>query len=420
MTQHETYKALTVESLPQRLSNINEVVSRVGTDAAQWNVAEVGDGNLNLVFIVSGDTGTVIVKQALPYVRLVGDSWPLPLYRAYYEHEALVRQQTRDPGRVPDIYFFNREQALIVMEFLQPHTILRGKLIRGEQVRGVDDTLGKFCARTAFRGSELAMKSADKKADVALFAGNVDIPAITEALVFTDPYFNAEMNHHTPGLDALVEEMRSNVALKQHVQAMLSRFASNTETMVHGDLHSGSIMCTDNESRVIDPEFVQYGPMGFDLGMLTANYLMAYFSQPGHRTGDALKNYQQWILGVIENTVASFNAEFTHLWNNERNGMLYPKALFEDQGHSSADACASVLSHIWSDAVTICGIEMHRRTLSLAHNADFEEIEDTAVRAPLEARNIRMGMELILNAGNIESAKDITEMARQYNSENCL
>jgi 5-methylthioribose kinase len=33
-------------------------------------------------------TGSVIVKQALPYVRLVGDSWPLPLKRAFFEYHA--------------------------------------------------------------------------------------------------------------------------------------------------------------------------------------------------------------------------------------------------------------------------------------------------------------------------------------------
>ena len=45
----------------------------------EWLVREVGDGNLNLVFIVTGPAGGVVVKQALPYVRLVGESWPLPL-----------------------------------------------------------------------------------------------------------------------------------------------------------------------------------------------------------------------------------------------------------------------------------------------------------------------------------------------------
>jgi 5-methylthioribose kinase len=190
------------------------------------------------------------------------------------------------------------------------------------------------------------MKSADKKADVGLFAGNVDIPAITEALVFTDPYFSAEMNHHTEGLDPVVTRLRSDVALKVKVQQALQRFVSNTETMVHGDLHSGSIMSTDSESRVIDPEFAQYGPMGFDIGMLCANFLMAYFSQPAHR-GDDLDAYQAWILGVIEEVCTTFETEFRHLWKTERTGILYPASLFEDQGQDSTPACDAVLAGIW-------------------------------------------------------------------------
>lgn len=420
MTSKQTYQALTIETLAERLGSIELVTEQVGTETNHWTVQEVGDGNLNLVFIVAGPSGTVIVKQALPYVRLVGDSWPLPLYRAFYEHEALVRQEARDPGRVPQLLYFDREQALIVMEFFSPHLILRRKLIKGERVAGLADTLGHFCARTAFRGSELSMQSDEKKKDVALFAGNIAVPAITESLVFTDPYYNAEMNHHTLGLDALVEKLRANVVLKQRVQRMLSRFASNTETMLHGDLHSGSIMSTDNQSRVIDPEFVQYGPMGFDIGMLTANYLMAYFSQPAHRSEDQLEGYQDWILEIIEQTAAAFNREFIGLWQTERTGMLYPTSLFEDQGHSSADACTSVLEHLWRDAYSFCGIEMHRRTLSLAHNADFEDIEDIAVRAPLEARNLQMGVELIMHAEQIETVQAITDMAKRFNTENCL
>ncbi len=202
MDQNNTYEKLSADTLAARLGGLAAVTDRVGADTSKWMVREVGDGNLNLVFVLEGPKGTVIVKQALPYVRLVGDSWPLPLYRAFFEHQALFRQQERAPGMVPEVFHFDKEQALIVMEFYQPHIILRGKLIAGETVRNLPEMLGAFCARTAFRGSELSMASAEKKADVGLFSGNVEIPAITEALVFTDPYYDAEMNHHTPGLDA--------------------------------------------------------------------------------------------------------------------------------------------------------------------------------------------------------------------------
>ena len=39
--------------------------------------------------------------------------------------------------------------------------------------------------------------------------------------------------------------------------------------------------------------------------------------------------------------------------------------MFEDQGDSSDFALNEMLEHIWQDAVAVCGIEMHRRVLSL-------------------------------------------------------
>ncbi|MEO9526083.1 S-methyl-5-thioribose kinase [Roseibium sp.] len=417
MNTPDLYRPLTPEELGGRLSAVPVVAARVGEDPARWTVKEVGDGNLNLVFIVEGPVGTVIVKQALPYVRLVGDSWPLPLYRAYYENHALVRQAERDPGSVPEVYHFDEAQALIVMEFLSPHKILRRKLIDGEKVAGLGGFLGRFCARTAFRGSELSLKSADKKKDVGLFSGNVEIPAITEALVFTDPYYDAKMNHHTPGLDPVVADLRGNPHLKARAQRMLMKFASNTETMLHGDLHSGSIMSTDAESKVIDPEFVQYGPIGFDVGMLVANFLMAYFSQPAHREASALLSYQDWILTVIEEVLTAFEAEFRTLWSAERTGMLYPAALFEDQEQSSVEACSELLAEIRSDALGFCGIEMHRRTLSLAHNADFEDIGDETLKRRLETRNLLMGAELLLRAEEIGTNGMLLDLARQFNAK---
>ena len=416
----EKYEPLTIETLADRLGSVDAICKVVGDDTSKWKIDEVGDGNLNLVYTVSSESGNIIIKQALPYVRLVGDSWPLPLSRSFYEHEVLVRQAKRDPGSVPAIYYFDKEQAIIAMEMLLPHIILRKKLIAGEYVNGLAQRLGEFCARNAFRGSDLSLKTADKKSDTAMFQGNLALMAITESLVFTEPYFEAEMNHHTEGLDPVVKTLRSDVKMKSEAQKMLMKFTSNTETLCHGDLHSGSVMCTDNETKVIDPEFGFYGPMGFDIGMLISNYLMAYFSQPGHRDSEKLLEYQNWILKVIEETFETFQQEFKKLWNSERTGILFPRSMFEDQGDSSDFALNKMLEHIWQDAVAVCGIEMHRRVLSLAHNADFEEISDTKKRSQLEAKNLMMGRELILNNNSIKNADALTSLAKKFNSENYL
>ena len=416
----QDYRALSVDTLSQRLGSVEAVASRVGGEPVNWEIREVGDGNLNLVFIVTGSRTSVVVKQALPYVRMVGESWPLPIYRAHYEYYALIRQAKRAPGIAPEVYYFDKPQALIVMEYLHPHTILRRKLINGERVARLGETIGQFCARTAFRGSELSLSSPEKKQDVGLFSGNVAIPAITESLVFTDPYYGAEMNHHTPELSPVVDELRRNVRLKAKVQRLLMKFTANTETMLHGDLHSGSIMATDTDVRVIDPEFSQYGPMGFDLGMAVANFLMAYFSQPAHRQAGELEAYQAWILAVIEACFSSFDAEFRHLWQTERTGILFPKALFEAQGNSADDACDALLEEIREDALAYCGIEMHRRVLSLAHNADFEEIDDTALRAQLEARNVLMGQALIMEPHAYCAPAALLELANTFNQQAVL
>lgn len=39
-------------------------------------VREVGDGNINYVYVVEGPSGAVVLKQGLPYLRIAHD-WPL-------------------------------------------------------------------------------------------------------------------------------------------------------------------------------------------------------------------------------------------------------------------------------------------------------------------------------------------------------
>lgn len=82
--------------------------------AEQLTVAEVGDGNLNFVYIVTGPSGgKVVAKQALPYVRCVGESWPLTLERAAFETNALVAERALSPEYVPEVYHFDKTNSLI-------------------------------------------------------------------------------------------------------------------------------------------------------------------------------------------------------------------------------------------------------------------------------------------------------------------
>ncbi len=415
----DPYAPLTAEALPGRLSDLPALRRRLG-EPGTWRTREVGDGNLNLVFIVEGEAGGLVVKQALPYVRLVGESWPLPLRRSFFEYHALRRQEARDPGSVPEVIHFDEAQALIVMEYLDGHVILRRSLIEGNRHEGLGERLGLFCARTLFRGSDLCMSAADRKADLALFAGNVELCDITEALVFTEPYFDAPLNRHTPGLDPLVRELRADAALKVEAQRLKAAFAARAETMLHGDLHTGSVMVRGDKARVIDPEFAAYGPMGFDVGMLIANFLMAHCSQPGH--GPDRADYQEWILSVVRAIWTSFAAEFTCLWRTERTGMLFPPALFEDQGQAWAAESARErwLGQVWRDALGIAGLECHRRILGLAHNADFERIADDGARVACEAKALVLGRALLMGQGDVAGIEALLDLTRTISERDWL
>uniref|UniRef100_A0A1J3G641 Methylthioribose kinase n=1 Tax=Noccaea caerulescens TaxID=107243 RepID=A0A1J3G641_NOCCA len=72
-------------------------------------IKEVGDGNLNFVFIVIGSTGSLVIKQALPYIPCIGgESWPMTKERAYFEATTLRKHGSLSPDHVPQVYHFDR------------------------------------------------------------------------------------------------------------------------------------------------------------------------------------------------------------------------------------------------------------------------------------------------------------------------
>ncbi len=48
----------------------------VASPSVMLQVQEVGDGNINFVYIVKGPKGALCLKQGLPFVRIAQD-WPL-------------------------------------------------------------------------------------------------------------------------------------------------------------------------------------------------------------------------------------------------------------------------------------------------------------------------------------------------------
>ena len=224
MANEQTYQALGVDTLGQRLGGVEAVASRVGGNPAEWHIREVGDGNLNLVFIVTGSTGSVVVKQALPYVRMVGESWPLPCSRVGYEAEALRTHARCCPDFTPAVYHVDVSMALLAMEYVRPPSkILRYGLIEGTVYPHLAEQLGRHCADTLFKTSNLHLGSSEHRAMQAHFCGNVEMCKLSEQVVFTEPYMASAASNNrwtAPQLDGAAAALSSDAALGLEVRKL--------------------------------------------------------------------------------------------------------------------------------------------------------------------------------------------------------
>lgn len=178
-------------------------------------------------------------------------------------------------------------------------------------------------------------------------------------------------------------------------------------------------MVTEDQTCVIDPKFAFYGPIAFDVGMLLANFWMSYFSQRGHEAKGSREVMRIYLLNVVVDIWQNFRDEFSTLWHCERNGILYQRQLFEDQGDmlGAQQALDLVLQGIWVDMLGFAGVEIHRRILGLAHNADFEMIDDAEMRASCETKALKLGRHLAVNRQHIHSMHEINGLAMRLEME---
>jgi len=400
-------------SLRDYLGAIANVRARLGPQPAAWQIREVGDGNLNLVFIVEGPDGSVCVKQALPYVRAAGPSWPMSPDRIFFEQAYFEAVAPYVGARIPAIHHFDRERYCLVMERLSPHIILRHGLITGREYPALARDMGDYVARACFFTSDLAWPFERKLTGVALFAANLPLLRITVDLVFKDPYRVSARNRHTaPQLDALVAAIRADAPLKLAAARFGQKFLGQPEALIHGDLHSGSVMVTETDTRVIDPEFAFYGPIGFDLGAFFGNLLLSWYSQAGHATSnDDRSAYRDWILEQLKAFWDAFRTRYLSFWNKHAAGDAFPSDLFQAPADRAAleTAQRAQMQALFADMLGFAACKMIRRIVGFAHVIDLEAIPDPQRRAGCEARALAMARLLLRQPERFVSMTEVID-----------
>lgn len=388
-----------------------------GSTRDSWEVREVGDGNLNFVFIVQGPSGAVCIKQAPPFVRVIGSDWPLTQARSMIEADALVEEGRYCPSHVPAVLHFDEEEHILVMEYISPpHITLRNGLIEGNIYPNLATHLVTLLSRILFKTSYVSMNATAFRQMCAKF-NNKDMCALTEQVIFSDPYFSAKNNRHTsPELDNDVIKIQNDEDLKAEATKMKAIFIERQQALIHGDLHTGSFMVTEDSTYTIDPEFAFVGPIGFDVGKIIANLLLAYLAADGLTQTDGIDRTKQksWLLDTVERVWNGFQESFISLWEedaSDQEGICAPNVLAPDSQGTKAIQ-SEFFSSLWSDMLGFAGCVLIRRIVGVAHVADMETIKDPGQRATCERKALSLGVKFLKERQNVfPDIKSVTNEA---------
>ena len=367
---------------------------------------EIGDGNLNLVFrlIDNNSSKSVIIKQALPYVRAAGESWPLDIGRGEIESKILKIEYDLTDGLVPEIYCYDGEMCCMIMEDLKDYVIMRTGVLDLVNYPKFADQITDFMVKTLLLTTDVVVEHKEKKEMVKDFI-NPELCEITEELVYTEPFGTYERNSMEDFMvDFHKEQLEGDEELKLEVAKLKFEFMNNAQSLLHGDLHTGSIFVNQDNTKVIDPEFAFYGPIAYDVGALIANLIMNYLYTKTREDSDEKVAHEKWLESAIVDCIDMFADKFL-------------KAFKE----SATDEMAKVdgfdkwyLNEILVGTAGVTGCEMVRRTVGFAHVKDLDCIEDDEKRKWAKQTNILMAKELIKSRSKIVTGKDYLKVIEKF------
>lgn len=374
---------------------------------AEYACNEIGDGNLNLVFRVKDtkNNKSVIVKQALPYVRAAGEGWPLDIGRGEIESHILDIEYELTGGLVPKVYFYDTDMYCMAMEDLDDYIIMRYGLLDYIQYPKFADQISDFLVKTLLLTSDVVMEHKEKKESVKEFI-NPELCEITEDLVYTEPFHLGARNNME---EAIVkfhqEEIVDDEELAREVAKLKFDFMNNAQALLHGDLHTGSIFVNQDSTKVIDPEFAFYGPMAYDIGALIANLIMNYISTKASlEEGELRQKHEAFLLEAIRDVIDQFKAKALDIWDEVVTDKMAKSKGFKEY----------YINDVLVNTAGVTGCEMIRRTVGFAHVKDLDGIVDDAKRIKAKKENMHLAKVLIKNRAEIVTGEEYLRLIEKY------
>jgi len=396
MKDYQTYFLMKAPDVPDYVRSKLKEFFPAG---AMLESSEIGDGNLNYVFRVKDTvTGkTIIVKQAGAATRISADMI-ISTDRGRIEAKILQIQAKLAPGLVPQVYLYDEVMCAILMEDMIGHTMMRTGLLQHKIYPGFSEDISTFMARTLLLTTDVAMNHKEKKELVKSFV-NPDLCEITEDLVYSEPYNDCHQRNNVfpPNAAFIRQELYEDKVLHLEVAKLKFEFMNHAQSLIHGDLHSGSIFINKEHTFIFDPEFAFYGPMGYDTGNILANMFFAWCN------GDAMiedlvqrERFCSWVLQTIQEIVDKFIEKFKALYEERVTDIMAKTEGF----------FAYYLAEVLADTAGVMGLELIRRTDGMANVKDITTIENEGKRARAERIVVTLAKECILQRNHFKCGQD--------------
>ena len=209
---------------------------------------------------------------------------------------------------------------------------------------------------------------------------------LTEDFVFTFAFMENETNDgENTKNNPLAQKVFQDMNFKEKVLELKYKFMTQSDALVHGDLHTGSIMLNANETYVIDPEFAFVGPFGFDIGALIANLVNNYIH---HTIVTKDEEYKKWLLKTIYEIFYMFNTKFLELFQNQKDSSLIKNGFLDDKTIKVFKA--KFMTGILRDSIGFAGCKIARRVFGVAGVEDIRGIKDKSLRNKAEIMAINI------------------------------
>lgn len=403
MKKFDTYFLMTVEDVIAY--TLEKTEGLIAWDKESMHaIVPSQHGNLNYVYRIWDDQGhSLFIKQAGKELRISSDM-TASLERNKLESEIILLEEKLAPGMVPHIYFYDTVMCACGMEDCSDYAVMRDAMMRHETFPQFADDISTFLVNTLLMTSDVVMDHREKKELVKNFI-SPDLCDITEKLVLMEPYndINKRNNVFSENKEFVERELYNDEALHLEVAKLKFKFMTDAQSLMQGDLHTGSIFIKQGATKVFDSEFGTYAPMGYDIGNVIANLIFAYDNGLAY----GADTFCEWVLDMIEQTMNLFIEKFKVKFEQEATEPMARVPGFRDW----------YLSGILRDTAGYAGTELHRRTIGMANVADVTSIEDTKKRLIAERINILAGKDYILHQPKFQTGADFANAVRAARKE---